>query len=111
MIFFLLSCSTEYSERGACNPVEEDRCLLPFPNDFFINETTGQLELVTESLPVNIDGVEMSPEYFNEAAGFSIGSTLYFSLQGATTEGTVQWPQLDAYLDAQAKTVLIEPLI
>ena len=49
----------------------------------------------------------MEADYFNEAQGFSTGSTLFFSLEGAEIEGTTQWTDLEGHQN-NSKIVLLD---
>ena len=100
MLTLLIACMVapqqSLPERGACNPVDDVHCMLPFPNDFY--RVNDQLSFDPQSLPINIDDVAFSPDQLSQMDGFSIGSTIAVSLLDATLEGTVQWPNLEVYL-------------
>lgn len=96
-----------------CNPVDETACLLPFPSDFLMEpdgtSPTGlRVKLRPEALPVNIDGARMEPGYWNELDGWSSLGELVAGLPTATLEGVIGWQDLGAYLDADARTVVVD---
>ena len=109
LLFLSIACQTEpepdFGERGACNPVEDAHCMLPFPSDFF--REGGALAFSIDTLPVNEDDIPMSPDVFAHMDGFSVGSSLVVSLENATLDGVVQWPNLAPYAENTAKTVII----
>ena len=99
--------------RGECNPVDPGQCLLPFPNDFFMVEdpSTGTGRRVSfgpTSLPENIDGVQMTPDFWNELDGFSTLGEVLAHLPQATLTGTIPWDDIGLYAAADARTVLID---
>ncbi len=73
--------------RGACNPVNDGHCLLPYPSSFFLTEdaTTAsglRVDFATDSLPVNVSGNSMDITDLNRKDGFSILGTLYAYFEG-----------------------------
>lgn len=77
---------------GVCNPVEDSHCMLPFPSRFYLEEgadtpTGYRVRFGAETLPQNIDGVQMDPTRWNEKDGFPILGPALFHLPGATLEG------------------------
>jgi hypothetical protein len=66
---------------AGCNPVSLDDCFLPFPSSYYLKEdsstVTGYRVNIPEGvLPVNADGVPLSPEPYNHADGFSPATAL-----------------------------------
>lgn len=118
----LLSCSsgpaaedtaTVLPARGDCNPVEDSLCLLPYPSDFYLDEdpstdTGRRVAFGPTSLPANIDGVQMAPDFWNELDGFSTLGELLTHLPGATVEGVIPWDDLGRTEDADVKTVILD---
>ena len=108
-LFLSLACQTEtepdFGVRGPCNPVEEAHCMLPFPSDFF--RVDGKLAFSIDTLPINEDDIPMSPDVFAHMDGFSVGSSLVVSLENATLDGVIEWPDLAPYADDTAKTIII----
>ncbi len=120
----LLSCSpssgpatletgTEAAARGDCNPVEGELCLLPYPSDFFLREdastgTGSRVAFGPTSLPRNIDGVQMAPDFWNELDGFSTLGELLAHLPEASLEGVIPWDDLARVDDPDVRTVIVD---
>ncbi|RME27295.1 MAG: hypothetical protein D6798_04895 [Deltaproteobacteria bacterium] len=100
-------------DRGACNPVDPALCALPFPSSFYLEEDEGtetgrRVAFDAASLPVSRDGVGVDPWPWNEHDGFSVNSPLLFFFLGASTTGTITKDDIGAYLDPDARTVIID---
>jgi hypothetical protein len=52
--------------------------------------------------------VQIRPDYFNEKDGFSTLSNLLFYMEDFSTEGMIGHDDLEAYADADARTVLVD---
>ena len=77
--------------RGACNPVNDGHCLLPYPSSFFLAEdsTTAsgiRVDFSEDSLPVNVSGNAMDITDLNRKDGFSIAGTLYAYFEGPLSD-------------------------
>ena len=77
--------------RGACNPVNDGHCLLPYPSSFFLAEdsTTAsgmRVDFAADSLPVNVSGNAMDITDLNRKDGFSIAGTLYAYFEGPLSD-------------------------
>jgi hypothetical protein len=64
---------------GACDPVDPDACLLPFPNDRFTRAdpstpTGRRLDLPVDGMPANHPGKHIDPTEWNRNDGFSPSS-------------------------------------
>ncbi len=98
---------------GVCNPVEPSHCMLPFPSRFYLEEgvdtPTGlRVRFGAETLPQNIDGVQMDPSRWNEKDGFPILGPALFHLAGARLDGLAgPWAPY-ASLDPSHGTVLLD---
>lgn len=124
LIALLLACSTPEvadsgvvdagpAPRGDCNPVEASQCLLPFPSDFFLDEdaatgTGRRVAFGPTSLPANIDGVQMAPDFWNELDGFSTMGEMLAHLPDATLDGVVGWEDIGAHAEPDARTVVLD---
>jgi hypothetical protein len=75
-----------------CDPTDELRCLLPFPNDRFTTaaETpTGlRVDLSAAAMPRNIAGVPIRPDEWNRNDGFSPGAMGLTFVDGLDLEAT-----------------------
>jgi hypothetical protein len=99
--------------RGDCNPVESSHCLLPYPSEFYLDESdasaTGfQLAFGPTSLPTNVDGLGFDPKDHNRRDGFPILGTLYAHLPDATLQGVIGHQALEAYANPDALTVIVD---
>ncbi len=122
LLLALLSCSgskdsggttpLEIGPRGDCNPLDPSLCLLPFPSSFFLDEAqteTGfQVAYGPGSLPMNIDGLQVAPDFWNERDGHSINSPMLAFFEGLSDEGLIPFTDIGAYLDAEATTVIVD---
>jgi hypothetical protein len=99
-------------ELGECNPIDPTMCGLPYPSLFHMRaaETpTGYQVAFTEAaLPKNNSDVAMSPEYLNEKDGFSTLGVLLFSFPAVDLAGVIGHENLEDYLKADVKTVLLD---
>ena len=79
------SCGTPIEEiKSGCDPLDPGLCALPFPSSLFLEEDasaeTGlRVALGEFTLPMNRDGVQMRPDFWNRRDGFS------------TTGGILAW--------------------
>jgi hypothetical protein len=76
-----------------CDPIDPRHCMLPFPSDFFSvddpSTATGRrVNLVRESLPVNIQGVHVDPTEWNRNDGFSPGALIATFVPGLDVDAS-----------------------
>jgi hypothetical protein len=97
-----------------CDPVDGSMCLLPFPSRYFLEEdgsaeTGYRVNYGPESLPLNIDGVQLNPRYWNEKDGYSPNSPLlaYFPALDLDGPGNVHHWSIADYAGDDVTTVLI----
>ena len=69
------------STAGRCELLGQNRCLLPFPNDFFTvpdasTDTGRRVNFDLESMPANVNGVHIDPTDWNRNDGFSPGALI-----------------------------------
>ena len=99
-------------ELGACNPLDEAMCALPYPSLFHMREadtpTGWRLAYTASALPMNTKGVAMDPKYLDEKDGFSVLGALLFAFPDVDLTGTLTHETLGDYTDADAKTVLLD---
>jgi hypothetical protein len=75
------------------------------------SETTAsgwQVSLGDSTIPENIDGQATNPRFINEKDGFSPLTPAITHLEDATAAGLIHHTSLESYLDADAKTVIID---
>jgi hypothetical protein len=64
-----------------CDPLAPERCLLPFPSDYFTVRDRGtatgrRVAFVQEALPANAEGTHLDPTEWNRLDGFSPGAAV-----------------------------------
>jgi hypothetical protein len=99
---------------SVCVAPDERSCLLPWPNDEFtvIDDTTTtgiRLDLPTDDVPLNVDGVPIDVTDQNRADGFSPGSAVLAYIPDVDLERSRVATSLDigASLDADAPIRLV----
>jgi hypothetical protein len=100
---------------GTCDPLGGERCLLPFPNDYFTvrdrsTETGRRVDLGPDATPANAAGVHIDPTELNRNDGFSPGSAIVALLPGIDLAGSGAAPITDmgSSLDRDAPFVVID---
>lgn len=97
---------------SSCDPLDETRCLLPWPSSFHLREAdtpTGfQVDIDPEAMPTNRDAVQMNPTLWNEKDGFSTSGPLLVYLPDLSLDGVVGHENLADYVAADAKIVLVD---
>jgi hypothetical protein len=61
--------------KPGCNPIDGDDCLSPFPSDFYRGATSVQIP--DGVLPVQANGIPLSPARLNQKSGFSPATAFY----------------------------------
>lgn len=106
------SGTLEIGPRADCNPIDPSLCSLPFPSSFYLEEAqteTGfQVAYGPTSLPMNIDGVQVEPTYWNERDGHSINSPMLTFFADLSDEGLIPFTDIESYLDEDATTVILD---
>jgi len=74
-------CPLALDLRDGCDPLVEEKCILPFPTDTFLADdpstpTGKRLAYPAESLPKNVSGTYIDPTDWNTLDGFSPGPML-----------------------------------
>ena len=104
--------SSELKESTGCDPLDKALCALPFPSSYFLEESsvsaTGyQVAFGEESLPINIDGVRIKPQYWNEKDGFSTLTPILAFFPDVDESLLMTHADLDQYLSEGVATVLL----
>src|SRR5262245_13936762 len=78
----------DLSQQAFCDPLVPERCMLPFPNDYFTvadpgSRTRRRIHFTPEGLPKNTMGVPLERAELNRADGFSPGSALLLWIPAA----------------------------
>jgi hypothetical protein len=71
----------DLSQQGQCDPIVPERCLLPFPNDYFTvpdgaTHTRRRVHFEPDALPKNTAGTPLDAAELGQSDGFSPGSAL-----------------------------------
>ncbi|HLM63196.1 MAG TPA: hypothetical protein VK306_02770 [Acidimicrobiales bacterium] len=103
------------NDPGTCDPLGGERCMLPFPNDYFTvdddsTETGRRLDLSPEATPANSDGTPIDPTEMNRNDGFSPGSAITVLLPGLdlAASGAAPITDMARSLDHHAPIVLLD---
>src|SRR5215471_16522097 len=103
------------NDPAVCDPLGGERCLLPFPNDYFtvadhLTATGRRVDLDQAATPVNASGVHIDPTELNRNDGFSPGSAIAVLLEGldARASGLAPVTDLARSLDEDAPIVLLD---
>lgn len=96
-----------------CDPLDPSLCALPFPSSHFLVEDTTtptgfRVQFGAEALPMNRDGVRMTPDSWNRKDGFSINSRLVTHVPGLDPANLISHVDLDGYAATDATTVIID---
>lgn len=100
-------------ELSDCDPVAPTLCGLPFPSTFYMREdassaTGWRVQLGETTLPVNSNGYQPIPRYWNERDGWSPLTPMLAHLPGVSLDGVIGHDELGAFLDEDAKTVVVD---
>ncbi|MCB9673455.1 MAG: hypothetical protein H6734_28585, partial [Alphaproteobacteria bacterium] len=98
---------------GSCDPTDPSVCALPWPSSHFLvaDESSGtgvRLGLAADTLPITYDDIQVDPFFWNERDGFSINSAAITYLEDRDLSGTITVDDIGAYLQADAKTVILD---
>ncbi len=103
------------NDPASCDPLGGERCLLPFPNDYFTvrdhhTDTGRRVDLAPDATPANKSGVHIDPTEWNRSDGFSPGGPITVLLPGVDLERSGAAPITDMArsLDRDAPIVLID---
>jgi hypothetical protein len=103
------------TDPATCDPLGGERCLLPFPNDYFTvrdrsTETGRRVDLAPDATPANAAGVHVDPTELNRNDGFSPGSALVALLPGIdlAASGAAPITDIGSSLDRDAPIVIID---
>lgn len=100
-------------QASGCDPLDPSVCLFPYPSSLFLVDdpampTGRRVAYGPTALPLNVDGVQLDPGYWNEKDGYSISSQMLFWFADASDAGLVRWDEVERYADADAPTVIVD---
>jgi len=103
------------NDPAVCDPLGGERCLLPFPNDYFAvtdrrTATGHRVDVDRAATPANASGVHIDPTELNRNDGFSPGSAIAVLLPGldAGASGLAPITDMARSLDGDAPIVLLD---
>lgn len=96
-----------------CDPVAPSLCGLPFPSTFYMREDQGtqtgwRIHLGETTLPVDANGHQPAPTYWNERDGWSPLTPMLAHFPGVSLSGVVGHDDIGASLDEDALTVVVD---
>lgn len=99
-------------ERSDCDPIAPALCGLPFPSTFYMAEdastpTGWRIDLGATTIPINRNDFQPTPTFWNERDGWSVMTPALAYFEDVAIDGVIGHEDLDAYADADAKTLLI----
>ena len=114
-----LAATSASASIATCQPfLDDEPCLQPFPNNLFTkkaNTPTGRrVKLPADAMPVNTEGVAVSPAEWNRNDGFSPGSMITVHVPGLGTPqalqntGPVPLADISQYKAKRAPVVVID---
>lgn len=100
-------------ELSDCDPLDTALCALPFPSAHHLVEdestATGlRVNFAERALPLNRDGVQMRPVYYNKRDGYSINSAMLAYFDDVSYDGLPTHLDIDASLASDSLSVLID---
>ena len=110
---FAVGCGGgELKPLTGCDPLDTTLCALPFPSSYFLAENaesaTGyQVAFGESSLPMNIDGVQVKPKYWNEKDGFSTNTPILASFPKVDESLLMSHEDLEQYESDTVTTILL----
>ncbi|MBM4265903.1 MAG: hypothetical protein FJ144_04715 [Deltaproteobacteria bacterium] len=94
------SIDVDAPDAATCDPLDQKKCLLPFPSDFFTvaddsTDTGRRIQLPAEGTPANREGVHVDPTEWNRNDGFSPGTQIVTFVPGLDLAQTGAAPITD----------------
>ena len=96
-----------------CDPVQPTVCGFPFPSTFYMAEDTAsptgwRIQLGATTLPINANGYQPVPDFWNERDGWSVYTPAIAHFPGMSAAGLNGPDDIEASLGPSALTVLID---
>lgn len=114
-VLLLSSCTKDAvpdGPRGSCDPLDPAKCALPYPSSFYLESAdtpTGQkVSYAADSLPMNRDFVQVTPDYWNEKDGFSTHGPFMTYFADLSLEGVVGNRNIGDYALPDASVLVID---
>ncbi len=114
-----VSCPADTVKEGLpllgadCDPLVPTQCGFPFPSNVYLQDdpstpTGKRVVFGPTTLPVQGNGLHMSPELWASSDGFSPGQPVMTHLPGATITGLPTQDTIESSLSDSSPTVLID---
>ena len=113
LAFFVVACGgEELKPWSGCDPLDTTLCALPFPSSYYLEENPDsvsgvQVAFGESSLPMNIDGVQIKPTYWNEKDGFSTMTPILASFPNLDESLLMSQEDLEQVDSATVTTVIL----
>jgi hypothetical protein len=105
----------DLSRQDHCDPLVPERCLLPFPNDYFTvrdrdTPTHRRVQLAADALPANAMGMPWDPTELNRSDGCSPGAAALLWMPGVdlVRSGAPSLTDIGRSLEADSPIVVID---
>ena len=105
----------DLSQQGECDPLVPERCLLPFPNDYFTvpdgaTHTRRRVHFEPDALPKNTAGTPLDAVELGRSDGFSPGSALllWMPTVDLVQSGTPALTDIGRSLEPDSPVVVID---
>jgi len=100
-------------ERADCDPTAPTLCGTPFPSTFYMKEdattaTGWRIDMGPTTLPVNIDGFQPLPTYWNEKDGWGVSTPMIVHLSNVSVEGLPGHDSVADSLTADSPVVVVD---
>jgi hypothetical protein len=109
------SLGIDLSQQDFCDPLVPERCMLPFPNDFFTvpdgsSRTERRVHVTPQGLPKNVAGTPLDHVELNRSDGFSPGAALLLWMPGVDLGRSAAPPitDIDRSLEPDSPVVVID---
>jgi len=100
-------------ERADCDPTAPTLCGTPFPSTFYMKEDTTsptgwRIDMGDETLPMDIDGRQPLPTYWNEKDGWAVSTPMIAHLPDVSVDGLPAHDAIADSLGADSPLVVID---
>lgn len=98
---------------AACDPTAPTLCGSPFPSTFYMAEdpttaTGWRIDMRAETLPVNIDGFQPQPTYWNEKDGWGVSTPMLAHLPNVALDNLPGHDRIADSLDPSSDLAVID---
>ncbi|MCB9797913.1 MAG: hypothetical protein H6741_34975 [Alphaproteobacteria bacterium] len=113
LLLLFTACAPEPAPRGACDPLQPERCALPWPSAFFEVEDAAtpsgwRLDLADETLPVDDDGAPVLPHHWSTRDGFSTLTPMLAWLPAPAPEALWGPEDIGRYAEPDAAVLVLD---